>query len=196
VAQTNLNARQEALRQADRGTLLLATSFGFLLFLIVVACVLGQPPLLRIRSPPSAVLSNQPDHAMRYMERVVGLPGDGLQLIKGRPPLNREPVATGPVAGAATATQASPLRTSTERFPGAASYRSKRADGANGPCANMPAFAVPAGNLLVQSDNRANLIDSRHQTPNFGAGFVPIKAVDACVAATPGGFVGCEAEIP
>ena len=195
MAQTNLNARQEALRQSDRGTLLLATSFGFLLFLIVVACVLGQPPLLRIRSPPSAVLSNQPDHAMRYMERVVGLPGDGLQLIKGRPPLNREPAATEPVAGAATATAASPLRTSTERFPGD-SYRSKRADGANGRCPNMPAFAVPAGNLLVPSDNRANLIDSRHQTPNFGAGFVPIKPVDACVTATLGGFGGCEAEIP
>jgi hypothetical protein len=40
------------------------------------------------------------------------------------------------------------------------------------------------------------LIDSRHQTPNFGAGFVPIKPADACVTATLGGFGGCEAEIP
>jgi hypothetical protein len=52
IGQT-LMPRENALWHADRGTLLLATSFGFLLFLMVVACVPGvvakfappQPPL-------------------------------------------------------------------------------------------------------------------------------------------------------
>jgi signal peptidase I len=188
VDQANLDAHEDALRHADRGTLLLATSFGFLLFLSVVACVPGLPANLRIRSHPSAsMLPNQPDHAMRDIKRVVDLPGDCVQMIKGRLSLNREPAATEPVVGAAAATETSPLRTSTERLPGAASNRIKQADGGNGPDAITPAFAVPAGNLFVPSDDRANSIDSRHQTPNFGRGLVPTEPLDGRVIATLGG---------
>jgi len=42
VAQAGLNAHEDALRHADRGMLLLATSFGFFLFLTDVACCRGR----------------------------------------------------------------------------------------------------------------------------------------------------------
>jgi hypothetical protein len=55
------------------------------------------------------------------------------------------------------------------------------------PSAITPAFAVPAGNVFVPSDNRANSIDRRHQTPNFGTGLVPTEPLDGRLIATLGG---------
>jgi len=235
VDQANLNAHEDALRHADRGALLLATSFGFLLFLIAVVALPGLGPVLRIYSHPSAsMLPNLSvgsyslvsrasygysrysfdafelpidgrwpalmpsrgdvvafrlprDHATHYIKRVVGLPGDRVQMIRGRLSLNGEPVAMEPVGGAGTAAERSPLRTYTERLPSGVSYRIVKADGSNGPSDSTPEFAVPAGNLFVLGDNRDNSTDSRHQSSNYGVGFVPIELVVGRVIATWGG---------
>jgi signal peptidase I len=235
VDRANLNAHDDASQRADRRTLLLATSFGFLLFLIVVACLPGLGPLFRIYTHPSAsmlpnltvgsyslvsratygfsrysfdafelpidgrwpalmpsrgdvVVFRLPrDHATQFIKRVVGLPGDRVQMIKGRLSLNGEPVTMEPVAGAVAATEKPPLRTYTERLPGGASYRIMKADGGDGPSDNTPEFAVPAENLFVLGDNRDNSSDSRHQSPKYGVGFVPVELVVGRVIATLGG---------
>jgi hypothetical protein len=112
------------------------------------------------------MVANSPT-TMRYSKRVGGLPGASVRRVKGRLFLSRA-ATTEPVAGAAAATKTSPLRTSPEHLPAAASNRIKPADGGNGPCPSTPAFALPAGNLCVPSDHRANSIDSRPQRANFG----------------------------
>jgi len=42
---------------------------------------------------------------------------------------------------------------------------------------------VPAGNLFL-GDNRHNSSDSRHQSPTFGLGFVPVELVVGRIIAT------------
>ena len=67
---------------------------------------------------------------------------------------------------------------------GGASYPILKADGGNGPSDNTPEFLVPAGNLFVLGDNRDNSIDSRHQSPTYGVGFVPVELVIGRVIVT------------
>jgi len=45
-------------------------------------------------------------------------------------------------------------------------------------------FLVPAGNLFVLGDNRDNSSDSRHQSPTYGVGFVPVELVIGRVIVT------------
>ena len=52
------------------------------------------------------------------------------------------------------------------------------------PSDNTPEFLVPAGNLFVLGDNRDNSSDSRHQSPTYGVGFVPIELVIGRVIVT------------
>jgi signal peptidase I len=43
---------------------------------------------------------------------------------------------------------------------------------------------VPAGNYFMLGDNRDNSTDSRHQSPTYGVGFVPIELVIGRLIAT------------
>jgi signal peptidase I len=107
--------------------------------------------------------------AVDYIKRVVGLPGDRIQMIEGVLHINGEPVkreAKGdwtPEGGGPSA----PLYV--ETLPNGVTYETldltPRGDGDN-----TPVFEVPAGHYFMMGDNRDNSLDSR-----FDVGFVPLE---------------------
>ena len=118
-----------ALPDANQGTLMLATSFGFLLFrlllLMVVACA-GAGASSPVHSHPSAsMLPTLPDRARHDRSHVVGLPGDRVQMIKGRLSGNGESAAMEPLPGAvaAAATPCGPIANTSLAAPANASSR-------------------------------------------------------------------------
>jgi signal peptidase I len=227
-----MNKTQETLQgdrasqRQERRVLILATSLGFFLFLVVYLFVPTFGPVIRIFTNPSGsmlptlqvgsylvvsrasygysrysfdsfelpitgrwpalmpqrgdiVVFRLPrDHKTQYIKRVVGLPGDRIQMFNGRLSINGalmpiEPAPTPPSASGDKRT----VPTYVEKLPGDTSSLIMKGDGRNGPSDNTPEFLVPAGNLFMLGDNRDNSTDSRHQSPTYGVGFVPIELV-------------------
>ena len=220
-------------RRSERRIVILATSFGFLMFLAVFACVPSFGPIFRVFNNPSgsmmptirvggySVISRASygysrysfdsfqlpitgrwpalmpqrgdmvvfllprDRKTHYIKRVVGLPGDRIQMIKGRLSINGALVPIEPGAALQnTLDGKGALPTFIEKPPGGTSYSILKGDGGNGPSDNTSEFVVPADNLFMLGDNRDNSTDSRHQSPTYGVGFVPVELVIGRVIAT------------
>jgi signal peptidase I len=147
--------------------------------------IAGRWPALMPQRGDVVVFRLPRDRNTQYVKRIVGLPGDRIQMIKGRLSINGALVPVEP----APAPPSSPgekrtVPTYVEKLPGETSYHILKADGGNGPSDNTPEFLVPAGNLFVLGDNRDNSSDSRHQSPTYGVGFVPVELVIGRVIVT------------
>jgi len=121
-----------------------------------------------------AVFKLPRDPSQDYIKRIVGLPGDRIQVRRGILHINGEPVkreALGPFIADGDGPRMT-VRLYRETFPenGSTHLIVEQSDDLS--LDNTPEFRVPAGQVFAMGDNRDNSLDSRVQS---AVGFIPIE---------------------
>jgi signal peptidase I len=140
--------------------------------------IAGRWPALMPRRGDVVVFLLPRDRKTHYAKRIVGLPGDRIQMIKGRLSINGQLVHVEPaqrIPNPLDKAVEEPIYV--ETLADGTAYRIILRDGGTGRYDNTPVYVVPPGHLFVLGDNRSNSTDSREQSPRYGVGFVPVELV-------------------
>jgi signal peptidase I len=125
-----------------------------------------------------AVFKLPRDGSTDYIKRVIGLPGDKIQMLEGRLYINgqivpREQIGSYPYYDAFGKDVQVPLYK--ETLPGGVTHEIIERDGDNSYWDNTSVYEVPPNDYFMRGDNRDNSLDSRVAPEQGGVGPVPFE---------------------